>query len=304
MLCKKCGSNNPENMRFCGQCATPLNTTCPSCNFSNPFGFEFCGQCATRLSKTQNTGPRSTASPRTPKQQNAERRQLTVLFCDIVGSSALSERIDPEELRDIMRDYRNTCNEIVSSYDGYIAQYLGDGILVYFGYPHAHENDAQRAAFAGLEITKRIPEKIYPAQQGNDIRLAVRVGIHTGLVVVGEIGGGDKRSMALGETPNIAARIQHHASENAVLISGCTYQLLSWRFDCQTLGTRTLKGFSHPFSLFQVRQARSNKNRFTETGRPACAMLIGRNQETSLLTEKLNQARKDVGQVVLLRNGN
>jgi len=300
MLCEKCGYENPKNMRFCGQCATPLNVTCPSCNFSNPFDFEFCGQCATRLSKTQNTESRSTTQTHTPKEQSAERRQLTVLFCDIVGSSALSERIDPEELRDIMRDYRDSCNEIVSSYDGYVAQYLGDGILVYFGYPHAHEDDAQRAAFAALEIVKHIPENRYPSQQGDDVQLAVRIGIHTGLVVVGEIGGGDKRSMALGETPNIAARIQGYASENTVVISDCTHRLLSRRFECQTLGTHTLKGFSHSFTLFQVQQARSNKNRFTESGHPACAMLVGRDQETSLLIERLNQAYKGVGQIVLL----
>ncbi len=300
MLCEKCGFKNPENMRFCGQCATPLKITCPSCNFSNPFDFEFCGQCATRLSKTQNTGNHSTTSLPTPKQQSAERRQLTVLFCDIVGSSALSERIDPEELRDIMRDYRDTCNKIVSSYDGYVAQYLGDGILVYFGYPQAHEDDAQRATFAALEIIKRIPKHIYPIQQSDNVQLAVRVGIHTGLVVVGEIGGGDKRSMALGETPNIAARVQGFASENTVVISGCTYQLLNRRFECQTLGTHTLKGFSQSFTLFQVQQAHGNKNRFTETEHPSRSMLVGRDQITSLLTERLDQARKGIGHVVLL----
>ncbi len=300
MLCEKCGFKNPENMRFCGQCATPLNITCPSCNFSNPFDFEFCGQCATRLSKTKNTESRSTEPSHTPKQQSAERRQLTVLFCDIIGSSSLSERIDPEELRDIMRDYRDTCNKIISSYGGYIAQYLGDGILVYFGYPHAHEDDAQRAAFAALEIIKRIPEKIYPAQQGDDVRLAVRVGIHTGLVVVGEIGGGDKRSMALGETPNIAARVQDYASKNTVVISDYTHQLLNRRFECKTLGSHTLKGFSQPFTLFQVQQALGNKNRFTEAGHPSRTMLVGRDQITGLLTEKLNQARKGVGKIVLL----
>ncbi len=300
MHCEKCGFDNPQGMRFCGQCATPLNLTCPSCGFNNPFDFEYCGQCATSLIKTQNTNvppePPITAS----KQQNAERRQLTVLFCDIVGSSALSERIDPEELRDIMRDYRNACNDIVSHYEGYVAQYLGDGILVYFGYPHAHEDDAQRATFAALEIIKRIPEHVYHLQQGDDVKLSLRIGIHTGLVVVGEIGGGDKRSMALGETPNIAARVQEFAVDNTIVISGNTHQLLSERFECHTLGAHNLKGFSHPFDLFQVQQVRGNKNRSTHTNRPAHAALIGREQETNLIVERLNQARKGVGQIVLL----
>lgn len=300
MHCEKCGFENPPGMRFCGHCASPLNLTCPSCGFNNPFDFEYCGQCATSLVKTQDTSNQSASPPNTPKQQDAERRQLTVLFCDIVGSSALSERIDPEELRDIMRDYRNSCNDIVSHYEGYVAQYLGDGILVYFGYPHAHEDDAQRASFAALELAKRIPNHVYSLQQGDDVQLSLRIGIHTGLVVVGEIGGGDKRSMALGETPNIAARIQEFASENAVVISEQTYQLLGQRFDCEKLGTHTLKGFTHPFDLFQVQQVRGNKNRSTNTGRPAHTTLIGREQETNLLIERLNQARKGVGQIVLL----
>ncbi|HEC20740.1 MAG TPA: adenylate/guanylate cyclase domain-containing protein [Gammaproteobacteria bacterium] len=295
MHCEKCGFENPEGMRFCGQCATPLKRTCPSCGFANPFDFEFCGQCATRLDPAAEALPTSAV---TPTQQNAERRQLTVLFCDIIGSSALSERIDPEELRDIMRDYRNTCNEIVSRYDGYVAQYLGDGVLVYFGYPHAHEDDAQRAALAALEIIKRIPQHVYPVQQGVDVQLAVRVGINTGLVVVGELGGGDKRSMALGETPNIAARLQEIATPNTVVVSQSTHQLLGERFACQSLGTHTLKGFSHAFELFQVQQAQRKRSKQNE--QPTHAGLIGREQETSLLIERLNQARKGVGQIVLL----
>lgn len=300
MLCEKCGFKNPDGMRFCGQCATPLNITCPSCGFSNPFDFEFCGQCATSLNKNQSISSQSSAAAEPTKKYNAERRQLTVLFCDIVGSAALSERIDPEELRDIMRDYRNTCSEIVKLYDGYVAQYLGDGVLVYFGFPHAHEDDAQRAALAALEIVKRIPEQIYSVQQSDDVQLAVRVGIHTGLVVVGEIGGGDKRSMALGETPNIAARVQEYANENTVVISDSTHQLLSGRFDCRTLGIHILKGFSQPFGLFQVQQLHNNKTRSSKIFRPTHARLIGRDQEVSLLTERLNQALKGVGQVVLL----
>lgn len=299
MHCEKCGFDNPLGMRFCGQCATPLKLTCPSCGFNNPFDFEYCGQCATSLVKTHTASSHASEPALTPKQQNAERRQLTVLFCDIVGSSALSERIDPEELRDIMRDYRNACNDIVSRYEGYVAQYLGDGILVYFGYPHAHEDDAQRATFAALEIVKRIPNHIYSLQQGDKVQLSLRIGIHTGLVVVGEIGG-DKRSMALGETPNIAARAQEYASENTIVISGQTHQLLGERFECDTLGTHTLKGFSHPLELFQVQQVRGNKNRSTDTGRPAHAALIGRDQESGLLIERLEQARKGVGQIVLL----
>jgi len=360
MDCQKCGANNPDNMRFCGQCAAPLNLQCPSCGFENPFDFRFCGQCATNLSKnqsastddfpqsplspadvtstppykgtyqgnsqgtsqtsTQATNQATTVSETTPpvisetktteyasiqttpgaKPGNAERRQLTVLFCDMVGSSALSERIDPEELRDIMSDYRSICSDIVNRYDGYVAQYLGDGILVYFGFPHAHEDDARRAAHAALEIAHRIPQQTYPVQQSDDVQLAVRVGVHTGLVVVGGIGGGDKCSMALGETPNIAARIQGHAEQNTVVISDNTYQLLGEHFECKALGTHTLKGFSQPMTLLCVQQVRTQQDRYSGKSHLAKTKLVGRAQETDLLLERYTQARKGVGQIVLL----
>lgn len=314
MDCKQCGFHNPEGMRFCGQCASPLQIACPRCRFDNPFDFEYCGQCAAHLSPLPDY-PAAAAAPgavresasRPPqpepaslKPKDAERRQLTVLFCDMVGSSALSSRIDPEELRDIMRDYRITCSEIVSRYDGHVAQFLGDGVLVYFGYPHAHEDDAQRATHAALEITKRIPQHTYPVQHGAEVRLAVRVGVHTGLVVVGGIGAGDKRSMALGETPNIAARIQDHAAENTVVVSESTRQLLGERFAYASLGDHLLKGFTQPLELFSITGVRVQKNRFPARQQHSQASLIGREQESDLLRERLAQARKGVGQIVLL----
>lgn len=331
MDCKKCGFENPEGMRFCGKCAFPLNVACPSCGFENPFEFEYCGQCATGLASTNKTSIGKTTSdpvqhtsqtenktssqayqssilgkdtfmpkPSTTKSKGAERRQLTVLFCDMVGSSALSERIDPEELRDIMSDYRSTCSEIIARYDGHIAQYLGDGILVYFGFPHAHEDDAQRATYAALELVKRIPQHSYSIQSGDQIRLGIRVGIHTGLVVVGEIGGGDKRSMALGETPNIAARIQDHAAQNTVVVSERTCELLGDRFDIESLGDHPLKGFSQPIELFAINKVRAQKDRLPGHQLHSKLKLIGREQETDLLYERLNQAQKGVGQIVLL----
>lgn len=322
MDCKKCGFENPAGMRFCGQCASPLNIACPSCGFDNPFDFEYCGQCATHLSSkpasskpasvsTSNASPekgdsaKSDASnfarkPSQAKMKDAERRQLTVLFCDMVGSSALSERIDPEELRDIMSDYRSTCSEIVNRYDGHVAQYLGDGVLVYFGFPHAHEDDAQRATHAALEIAKRIPQHSYSVQNGDDIQLAVRVGVHTGLVVIGGIGGGDKRSTALGETPNIAARIQDHATQNTVVVSERTHELLGERFDYVSLGDHPLKGFTQPLELYCITKVRAQKNRYPGKSNKGHLKLVGRDQETDLLHERLNQARKGVGQIVLL----
>src|SRR3989454_3125369 len=158
----------------------------------------------------QPTSPLGTS--RTPE---AERRQLTVMFCDLVESTKLSSQLDPEEYRDLVRAYQFTCTEVIQRYDGYIAQYLGDGLLVYFGYPYAHEDDARRAIHTGLGIIEAIGTLNTRLEQDQGLRLAVRLGMHTGLVVVGEIGGGGRQEqLALGEVPNVASRIQGLAEPN------------------------------------------------------------------------------------------
>jgi len=293
MRCDKCGFESPAGMRFCGRCAAPLKRACNHCGFANPADFEFCGQCAGPLSAAAKPAPTSTT-----QSPQAERRQLTVLFCDMVGSSSLSEQLDPEELRDIMRDYRATCSEVVARYEGHVAQYLGDGILVYFGYPHAHEDDARRAVQAALEITRRIPQLCYPAPSNRKLCLAVRVGVHTGLVVVGAIGDGDKRSLALGDTPNISARLQSLADTNSVIISDATRRLVEDHFDCDSLGEQKLKGFSQSMPIHRVRQERSRQH--PRAARGSDYPLIGRDQESQLLQERLEQARRGVGQIVML----
>jgi hypothetical protein len=179
MRCASCGFENPEGMKFCGQCAAPLSPRCPQCGFANPPGFAFCGQCATALSAPITRGQPTETKPRAAKraakrrqhrqaesqeplaQQSprvtgsapeAERRQLTVMFCDLVGSTALSAQLDPEDLREVVRAYQATCTDVIQRYEGHIAQHLGDGLLVYFGYPAAHEDDAVRAGPSSLEI--------------------------------------------------------------------------------------------------------------------------------------------------------
>src|SRR6266511_3368397 len=165
-----------------------------------------------------------TAEPQTPE---AERRQLTVMFCDLVESTALAARLDPEDYREVVRSYQQTCAVVIQRFDGVIAQYLGDGLLVYFGYPQAHEDDAQRAVRAGLGILDAIRQLHARLERNKGIRLAVRVGIHTGLVVMGEIGAGIRQEqLALGDTPNIAARLQGLAAPDTVVISPATYGLV------------------------------------------------------------------------------
>ena len=167
-------------------------------------------------------------SPAPLPSPDAERRQLTVMFCDLVDSTVLSGQLDPEDLRDVVRAYQQVCSEIITRIDGHIAQLLGDGLLVYFGYPQAHEDDAQRAVRTGLGILAAMGDLNTRLQQDQGIQLAVRVGIHTGLVVVGEMGGqGHQEQLALGETPNIAARIQGLAAPDTIAISDASGTLVA-----------------------------------------------------------------------------
>src|SRR6516164_4687524 len=197
-----------------------------------------------------------------PSSPNAERRQLTVLFCDLVASTELSGQLDPEDLREVIRAYQATCAEVIQRFEGHIAQYLGDGLLVYFGYPLAHEDDAQRAVRAGLGMIDALGQLNTRLEQERGVRLAARLGIHTGLVVVGEVGGGARQEqLALGETPNLAARLQGLAAPNTLVISAATWQLLGGFFACQSLGTPPLKGVAQPLEVYQVLYERMARSR-------------------------------------------
>src|ERR1700720_4123901 len=179
-------------------------------------------------------------APGAPAQVDAERRQLTVMFCDVVGSTALSTRYDPEDLRELIGGYHRAVAETVGRFDGFVAKYMGDGVLVYFGYPQAHEDDAERAVRAGLELVAAIGALKTHAP------LQTRVGIATGLVVVGDlIGSGASQEQAIvGETPNLAARLQGVAQPNTVVIAESTRKLVGTLFELEDLGAKDLKGIS------------------------------------------------------------
>jgi len=227
-------------------------------------------------------------SPVTPPTPDAERRQLTVLFCDLVDSTALSSQLDPEELREVVRAYQDTCAKAIARFDGHIAQYLGDGLLVYFGYPLAHEDDAQRAVRAGLGMiealgqlnTRLAQEGLRPAptqSRQRGVHLAVRLGVHTGLVVVGDVGGGTRQEqLALGETPNLAARLQGIAAPNTLVISAVTFQLLGGFFACQPLGTPPLKGLAQPLAVYRVLYESMARSRLEAAGSTGWTPLVGR----------------------------
>ena len=249
-----------------------------------------------RIPKAQQPQPR--AEPHAPE---AERRQLTVLFCDLVDSTALTSQLDPEEWREVVRAYQDTCAKVIARYEGYIAQYLGDGLLVYFGYPRAHEDDAPRAVRAGLGMVEALGQLNTRLDRERGVQLAVRMGIHTGLVVVGEIGGGTRHEhLALGDTPNVAARLQGIAAPNTLVISAATFQLLGGFFACQSLGTHRLKGFAQPTEVYQVRYENTARSRLEAAGRTSLTPLVGREVEVRLLRERWAQVTEGLGQVVLL----
>ena len=170
------------------------------------------------------------------------------MFCDLVNSTQLSSQLDPEVYRDVVRAYQSACTEVIQRYDGHIAQLLGDGLLIYFGYPQAHEDDAQRAVHAGLGMLAALGDlnsRLH--QQAKGMQLAIRIGAHTGLVVVGEMGGqGRQEQLALGEVPNIASRIQGLAEPDTIVISADTCRLIQGYFECQALGAQTLRGVAEP----------------------------------------------------------
>jgi TOMM system kinase/cyclase fusion protein len=241
------------------------------------------------------------APPPEPHPSDAERRQLTVLFCDLVESTVLAARLDPEELREVVQAYQETCAKVIARYEGHIAQYLGDGLLVYFGYPLAHEDDAQRAVRAGLGIVEAMAQLNARLTQERGVSLAVRLGCHTGLVVVGEVGGGARHEqLALGETPNLAARLQGLAAPNTLMISAATFHLLGGFFACQPLGTPLLKGFVQPLAVYRVLYESMARSRLEAVGALGLTPLVGREQEVRLLQERWAQVKDGLGQVVLL----
>jgi class 3 adenylate cyclase len=238
----------------------------------------------------------ASASPQDVASHGGERRQLTVMFCDLVGSTALSEKLDPEELRGLLHAYRNHCGDVIARYDGFVARYVGDGILTYFGWPAAHEDDAERAVRAALDIVGAVKR----ASSTED--LAVRVGIATGPVVIGETAGvGDQSKLAIGSTPNLAARLQGLAAADQIVIAASTRRLAGNAFELSDLGENDLKGIAEPVHAWRVERSLVTESRFdAHRGNDAMTPLVGREEELDLLLRRWSQAKDGEGQVVLL----
>jgi class 3 adenylate cyclase/tetratricopeptide (TPR) repeat protein len=248
------------------------------------------------IAQLHGVAPATTVAPSAPHDR-AERRQLTLMFCDLVDSTALSIRLDPEELKRIIGEYQRRCAEVIVKSDGFIARFLGDGILAYFGYPQAHEDDAERAVRAGLALTAVVPK----LDDGTGLPLHVRVGIATGVVVVGElIGEGPaQEETVVGATPNLAARLQALAAPDTVVIDGNTRRLLGELFEFRSLGPVSIKGFRDAVAPWQVTGAGSIDSRF-EALRTTTTPLVGRGEEVELLMRRWRRAKGGEGCVVLI----
>jgi class 3 adenylate cyclase/tetratricopeptide (TPR) repeat protein len=246
----------------------------------------------------EDKSPRPTSLVRPSSEDAAERRQLTVMFCDLAGSTALSARLDPEDMRQVIRAYQDACSGVVARYDGFVAKFMGDGILAYFGFPHAHEDDAERAVRAGLEIASVVGA----LKTRSTDKLHVRIGIATGLVVVGDlVGEGAAQEQAVvGDTPNLAARLQGIALPGQVVLAEATRRLLGDVFNVAHLGFQNLKGIAGQPSAYGVIGERVVESRFEARASGAISNMVGRDHELALMLERWKQAKAGEGQLVLL----
>jgi len=293
--CIECDHENREGARFCTACGASLQNHCPACGVVTQLKADFCDACGTSLKESVTP----VLEDPDPTEDNtadlagseAERRHLTVLFCDLVGSSKLSEQLDPEDFRNLLAAYQDTCATVVSHYDGQVARYVGDGLLIYFGYPQAHEDDAPRAVRAALDLVD-VVSKINPKIELPVDALAVRIGIATGIVVVGDIGTGARREemAVVGETPNLAARLQTLANPGEIIIAAQTFELVAGYFDIDNLGAHDLKGISKPQLAYRVRAESGALSRLDASAMLGLTPLVGRREEVDILINRWAQS--------------
>ena len=287
MICNRCGSENAASFRFCSNCGTQLGQACPICGFDSPAESKFCGGCGARLQEVR-------------ADALGERRQLTVLFCDMVGATPLSQLLDPEDLRELIVSYQKVCGDAVLTHEGHVAQYLGDGVVMYFGYPRSHEDEAQRAVRCGLDILKGVDALRDSGTIPPGTSLDVRLGAHTGRVVVGPVGAGDRMDqIALGDTPNIAARIQSEAEPGALVVSEVTWKIVEGYFTGKCLGQWELKGVSEPMRLWLVTGESPSRERIEVAS--ILTSFVGRKQELSALEQTWEDSLAGHSRFVLMR---
>ena len=292
--CSSCQTENRAGRRFCAECGGALPVACPACGFANEPEERFCGGCGAKLEAESVNEPAI--------RQEAERRHLTVMFCDMVGSTEMAERLDPEDMREVILDYQAACIAVVERFEGFVARFMGDGLLVYFGHPKAHEDDAERAVRAGLEIASAVSALNESASHRSEVHYAGRVGIASGMVVVGDlIGEGASEEMAVvGATPNLAARLQGLAPADGVVIADSTHALVRGLFATESLGAQSVKGVSEPVEVWRVGRALDGESRFEARRSSSLVDLVGRDGELRQLGNCWSSASEGSGQAVLL----
>ncbi len=300
MRCPACAFDVPEEMKFCGRCGRPMRNICPQCRQESPPERAACDNCGAPLPGA--ALPRPASGRPEANDRQAERRQLTVMFCDLADAAILSEKLDPEEYREIIRDYQSVAQKVVERHRGHVAQVLGDGLMVYFGYPQAYGDDARRAVAAGLGMVEAMTALSNHLELERGIRLAVRVGIHTGPVVTGDVGTARRHeTLALGQTPNIAALLQGLANPDEVVLSAATYEVSGGFFSVQALGEKRLKGLSEPIRVFRVVEESDVHSRFELAVRRGLTPLAGgRRRELDRLRSAFSRAQQGEGQAVLI----
>ena len=291
MHCTNCAAEVPEQRKFCVHCGAAVARRCLACGAANPALNKFCGDCGTKLRVDS-----PAAVPTAPDSRPIERRQLTVLFCDLVGSIALSARLDPEDFGAIIAGYRRCITETVGRFDGFVARHHGDGAVVYFGYPHAHEDDAERAVQASLALVQAVAA--LPAKE----KLSARVGVATGVALVGDMSDSaiSEEHGILGDTPNLAARLQSLAQPGGVIISDRTKTIAGPQFEYLDLGKVEIKGLAKPVAAWQVAGKTAVTSRSHALQSSDLPPLIGRDEEMELILSRWKRARSGEGQVVLL----
>jgi class 3 adenylate cyclase/tetratricopeptide (TPR) repeat protein len=313
MRCAKCGTESKTGRKFCANCGNALAIQCPNCSAENEPLSRFCEDCGAALapvlpSAEAENAPQplaeihvaagaATHTPSVTASAGGERRHLTVLFCDLVGSTEIAAQLDPEEWREVVAAYHRAATEAITRFGGHVAKYLGDGVMAFFGYPEAHDNDAERAARAGLELLDVISKLNQRSGTGFSLsspaRLSARVGIDSGAVVIGT--GASSEADVFGEAPNIANRVQTAAAPGTVSITAATHRLISGLFVVEALGPHELKGISSPLELFQVVRPTGVRRRLA-----GLTPFVGREEELQLLLSRWQRVREGEGQLALV----
>jgi class 3 adenylate cyclase/tetratricopeptide (TPR) repeat protein len=299
MRCSKCDSDNREGRKFCANCGAPLAVTCPKCGASNQPGEKFCGDCGAGLVEATAAKP---PEEKAIAAAGGERRHLTVLFCDLVGSTQIAARLDPEEWREVVASYHRAAAEAITRFGGQVAKYLGDGAMAYFGWPTAYGNDAERAVRAGLEILDTLEKLNQQSGTGFSlsfpVKLSARIGIHSGAVVVGASASAD--ADIFGEAPNIAARVQATALPGTVLVTADTHRLVAGLFAVEEREAEQFKGIERQIKLFRVIRPHGARGRLEAAAARGLTPFVGRDDELRSLITRWERVHDGEGQVVLI----